>query len=763
MPLIKNIYLILFLITLWGLVPQKICGQADIDPKPLVRECRIQLVDQSDKTPVSGAHICVETENGHKYYEVSDTQGKALLRLNAGEGGVIVISSIGYETTYVQCQTITDGALIPVNTDVFNIDQVVVTGTNKPTPVDSSIYKVKLITGEKIWQSGSVNLGELLLTEANIRIENDLVLGTRIEMLGMSGRNVKVMIDGVPVIGRLGGNIDLSQINLANVKQVEVIEGPMSVVYGNNALAGTINIITQKDLYHSTSVTANAYTESAGRYSGNAAFSRNVGKHSFSIDGGAEYFSGEDFEITSREMNWKPKNMHRINGGYQYNHNGWNINGKVGYFKDKLLFKGNKRQEGNEYIATDKDYCTDRHDLSLNASKAWGLNHIDMLAAYNTFIRSSKTYTKSFTTLDNTLIDEETSHNMNQKMFRGIYSRQIGLVALQAGVDLNVEFMKGERIPSSGEQIGDYAVFVNANFNMLESLEVQPGLRYAYNTDYSAPLVYSFNVKWNISNQWNWRASFARGFRAPDLKELFMEFRDSNHDIFGNPDLEAESSYNYNTSIEFSAKQTIHAWKLNAMAYYNTVTNMIDLVRMENEKGDQYTNINEYESTGGSIDLNYGYKSLFTIRAGYGLTARYNEYTKLNGSDKFNLSHDVFAGLKITEPKTRIVLNIDYKYSGKRPYYKSALNAESGDYYTVEEIQDAYQTMNGSLTYRFLKDRFTITAGAKNLLDVTSVNRQTASGDAVSSGAHNSGNGSTPIGYGRSYFINLIYKFNKYK
>ena len=72
----------------------------------------------------------METKNGHKYYEVSDIQGKALLRLNAGEGGVIVISSVGYETTCLQCQTITDGALIPVNSD-----QVAVTGTNKPTPV----------------------------------------------------------------------------------------------------------------------------------------------------------------------------------------------------------------------------------------------------------------------------------------------------------------------------------------------------------------------------------------------------------------------------------------------------------------------------------------------------------------------------------------------------------------------------------------------------------------------------------------------------
>ena len=59
----------------------------------------------------------------------------------------------------------------------------------------------------------------------------------------MSGENVKIMIDGVPVIGRQNGNLDLSQLNLLGIEHVEIIEGPLSVNYGNNALVGTINLI----------------------------------------------------------------------------------------------------------------------------------------------------------------------------------------------------------------------------------------------------------------------------------------------------------------------------------------------------------------------------------------------------------------------------------------------------------------------------------------------------------------------------------------
>ena len=64
---------------------------------------------------------------------------------------------------------------------------------------------------------------------------------------GLSGENVKILIDGVPVVGRLNGNVDLSQINLTNIERVEIVEGPLSVNYGTNALAGTINLITKKN------------------------------------------------------------------------------------------------------------------------------------------------------------------------------------------------------------------------------------------------------------------------------------------------------------------------------------------------------------------------------------------------------------------------------------------------------------------------------------------------------------------------------------
>ncbi len=748
----RHLFAVGILLIICAIEPFTGYAQADVDPNPLTQECHIQLIDPSDKEPLIGAHICVELSNGRKVYDVSDFEGKATLLYENEKIGKVAISSIGYVTTYLQLQDIEEGAVIPVKSDVFSINQVVVTGTNEPTPVDSSIYKVKVISEAKIRQSGSVNLAEVLLTEANIRIRSDLVLGSQIEMLGMSGSNVKIMIDGVPVIGRLNGNVDLSQINMANVKQIEVIEGPMSVVYGNNALAGTINIITKKNSYHDFTAQADAFVESVGRYNGNAYVSKRVGRSSISLDGGYEYFRGVDFDKNTRSMDWKPKNLYRGNINYQYSNNNLTLGGKFGYYHDQLFVKSDKLDA--DYKVSDSYYYTDRIDFGLNLFNRWERSSLDVVAGYNLYERASDGYDMYLTDLDKKWREKVTSQEASNLMTRAIYSTALlpSKLTIQGGVDLSYETFEGERVLDQIQNIGDYAGFVKVNYSITPGFEIEPGLRFMYNSKYDAPIVYSLNTKWNMTERMSWRASFARGYRAPELKELYYIFDDVNHTIFGNPDLKAEYSYNISSSLDYIHQHDIHSWMISAATYYNTMKDKIDLVEVEvdGKHANVYYNIDEYESYGTNIDINYSFKKNLKIRAGYGLTARYNYYEEINNSDKFNISHDIFGGLSYRHSRSNVSFEIDYKYNGSLPYFA----IDSKDNKLKEAKQDAFHTMNTSTSKSFIKNKLKGTLGVKNLFDITRVSR------SIGGGGHSSGNG-IPISYGRSFFINLIYTFNK--
>ena len=137
---------------------------------------------------------------------------------------------------------------------------------------------------------------------------------------GLSGQNIKILIDNVPVIGRLGGNIDLGHINLSNIERIEIVEGPLSVNYGTDALAGTINLITSKTLTQNQSLKLSSYYESVGKYNFTSNYMKKIGTNNFSILVGRNYFDGwsksEKFTFIPRKILLTPRD---INNGTQKN------------------------------------------------------------------------------------------------------------------------------------------------------------------------------------------------------------------------------------------------------------------------------------------------------------------------------------------------------------------------------------------------------------------------------------------------------------
>jgi outer membrane receptor for ferrienterochelin and colicins len=206
----------------------------------------IRVLNENDK-PAIGASITLQSLDA-KYSSKPatlkvDENGEAINYFTFP--AVLRIELNGYQLLQ---DTIDPGSSYTYHLSRLSVDlnEVVVAGQYDINTSDKSVYRVKVIDEATIQSMAAQNLAELLSNQLDIRLSQDNILGSSASIDGISGQNVKILIDGVNVIGRENGNIDLAQINLNNVERVEIIDGPMSVSYGTDAIGGLINIVTKK-------------------------------------------------------------------------------------------------------------------------------------------------------------------------------------------------------------------------------------------------------------------------------------------------------------------------------------------------------------------------------------------------------------------------------------------------------------------------------------------------------------------------------------
>lgn len=728
----------------------------------------ITVYDAGNKSPLSSVHVFVqELDTPSGSYFITNQDGKVLLTDNFLQKDIYI------KAAYVGFNNFEDTIHFNKDFSIFLeegaglLDEIIVTAQYTPISVSKSVHKVKVIDNKRIQELAAVNLKDVLTYEMNIRISQDNILGSSMTMQGLSGENVKIMIDGVPMIGRQNGNLDLSQINLYDVERIEIVEGPLSVNYGTNALAGTINIITKKKSSGKYNFLVDAYHENIGTYNltGNLSFDLKE-KHRISISGGRNFFDGwsesdnwlpnfqQRYADSSRYKSWKPREQYF--GRVQYGINLKDV--QIGYrgeiFKELITNRGLPRAPYNENTFDDT-YRTFRNDHSFfgngKISKNFQLNAV---GAYNYYGRKKNTYFKDLTTLESQLTasesDQDTS-TFQQYMVRTSVASTFenSWINFETGIDLNHEMAKGVRMLDGQQTMGDYAWFTSAEITPVKNFVIRPGLRLAYNSQYKAPPVPSLNLKYSWKD-FDIRASYAYGFRAPSLKELYFEFVDINHNIVGRQNLKAEYSNNYTLNVQYKKWKKHTLYTTEASFFFNDVKNMITLAQLT---GMEYTymNIGHFKTLGGGLQQSFRWKWI-QANAGFQFTGRYNELSKNADIQIYSVTPEAQSRLMMTWEKVGLSGTIYYKYQGKLP---SMVADESGE--IKESYISAYHMLDANITKYFWAKRIGLTVGCKNLAGVKSI--------AVSSvqvgGAHSSGSSSVPIGMGRVGFVKLSLNFSK--
>lgn len=709
----------------------------------------IRVIDGQSKQEISYVTVALHKIDGQLLRGlVTDVNG--LVKFDLDERVNYSVSFLGFETLEGQIgkgEHITLELIEQYNT----LDDIVITGQFGPQKADKSIYKINVISNKDLQQRGVNNLAEALSQESFIRLKTDPSTGTSLEMQGMGGENVKYLIDGVPIIGRVAGDIDLSQINMDNVDHIEVVQGPMSVVYGTSALAGVINIITKKNTTSKNMLTVNGYADNKTNYNVGFFGSASKGSSTVSVSGSRNMFQGIDLDLNTttgkdRYMEFKPKLVYNGDIEYAYRKKEFGISVKSSIMNSEL--KNYANENPFTLIAYDNNYITLRSMNSLNISDRINKNMTyHVVGAYTYFKRNAEDIRSDLSELTHTLTGTTGTifHNL---MTRGTFTLapEDSKFNYQFGWDINNDKGNGDRIEKEAS-MSDYAGFVSMQWEPIKSISLQPGLRYIYNTSFDTPLIFSMNAKWGIIEDLNLRASYAKGFRAPSLKELFLDFHDSNHNLSGNPDLKAETTDSYNASLLYTINMDTSVIKIEPSMFYNDGKDVIALIRT-NPVTEEYknTNFGGRKTKGFNINVSYLNKGL-RLSTAYNKTGESYDYEG-NGawSKEVSYANYTFNG-QYNFKEAGLILMANYKLYGKTPALVPNSDA-LGDYYFV--YKESMSDLEATLSKKFFKNKLDIIVGGKNLFNNYS---------SRTYGYKNGQEFFSPINYGRTFFAKANYRF----
>lgn len=126
------------------------------------------------------------------------------------------------------------------------LDEVIISATRTLRELSSLPLPAQIVTKKEIQKINALRLNDLLNEQTGLTTVSDFGGGEGIQMQGLDSQYTLILIDGMPLIGRAAGTLDLNRIALGNVKQIEIVKGASSSLYGSEALGGVVNIITDR-------------------------------------------------------------------------------------------------------------------------------------------------------------------------------------------------------------------------------------------------------------------------------------------------------------------------------------------------------------------------------------------------------------------------------------------------------------------------------------------------------------------------------------
>lgn len=681
---------------------------------------------------------------------------------------------------------------------VNKLDEVVVTGESQVMSLSKKLFKVDIIDKKNIARLAGNNLSDVLTQNLNITVVPDASTGrSTISMFGFNGEYVKVLIDGIPVVtdNGFGNNVDINQINLEDVERIEIVEGNSGVLYGDNAAAGVVNIVTKRSTEEDYKVRIQGSLQEEtigeeyalfdrGRHVQNlkvghqvsSNFSYDIGVSRNDYAGFYNIYQGKDYvniqnglvvNDTLRGTEWNPKEQLTLYGNFSLRLGKHNLFYKLQHYDETVyiynrIINGAFRNGTLNPTALDRTYLTDRLVNNLNISgPVKGPTNYNVSLSYQNQKRDFQEYTyniflRGIESYNIDRLDQSSDFFFSKGTVSNIVPKSDVFNLL-----LGYEFVhqKGFDAIASGAQstnvventLENYDVFTSVDLNFGENLSFYPGLRLVNSSIFDSKLIWSLPVNYRFSDSSNLKLTLGSAYKNPNFNQLFLYFVDANHNVQGNRNLAPEDGIsifmNYEKTFLLGAEGL---WKTTFSSNYYDIKDRIQSINTEDEDGRPlftYANIGREKKLGFRLTNKFVLKNW---QAGIGASVNnrsieINENVASGDMWNFNLT----SNLAYSFPKINTSLTAQLNYRGR------ALNTIEGANSIEVGETSSFTWLDASIRTGVFKN-IDVTLGARNIINIVTVDATD-----IPSGAHGASEGSARLfGNGRSYFLKLLYTLN---
>lgn len=674
------------------------------------------------------------------------------------------------------------------------IDEVIVTGQYNPQSVKKSVFQVEVISRSDIDRQAGNNLADLLNQTLNITVTPSSSTGkSSVQMFGLNSEYIKILVDNVPLINDegLGNSTDLTQINLDDIERIEIVRGAMGVEYGANAVAGIINIITKKSSRFKWEIVPYVQEETIGdEYNGidkgrhirSVRLGHNLSEKWYSyatftandFDGFLNDKKGRDHLLNDgrRGFEWLPKTQLHTKfhlgfapaGNHKFFYRFEFFDETTKYFNDIVAVNYDPATQTTDPVAADDIYTSGRFVNLLNGSGKFGSGlTYDVYVSHQQQTRDVESFQYRIRT-GSKFDAKNFEYESRQAWFsKGSLSNFLESEAIDFQLGYEFNEISGYAAPianvfeqSVRRSLGTYDVFGSSEINLNKSFSLRPGARALFSSKFDAMAALSLSVRYNIGGGYDLRGIFGTAPKLPDYEQLYTYFVDVNHDVRGNPNLQPENGISafLHLNKHFKSADGL-GFDTRFSTWFLNVRDRIELVASaQNGSSFEYRNIDIYRTYGTSLTTSATYGNLI---ANAGLT--FSGVSKVINSaalsnDDYLHSVQVNANASYRFPRLNAVLSSYFKYNG--PEYQFIATADDdGNNLVVRGKREAFTSVDATIAKNFSNDRFQVTLGARNITDVTRIDTS-----ALQGGAHDGAAGTQLLGYGRSYFLKLLYRFN---